>query len=889
MIEEHDDLLNEDSGNQETITKVTGMYKDWFLDYASYVILERAVPAIEDGFKPVQRRIMHSMKDLDDGRYNKVANIVGHTMQYHPHGDASIADAMVQLGQKDLLIDTQGNWGNILTGDRAAASRYIEARISKFGLDVVYNPKITEWQQSYDGRRKEPVNLPVMFPLLLAQGGEGIAVGLSTKILPHNFIELIDASVKHLKGKRFTILPDFPTAGIADFTNYNDGLRGGKVRVRAKISQRDKNSLVITEIPFATTTSSLIDSILKANDKGKIKIKKIEDNTAAEVEILIHLPSGLSPDKTIDALYAFTSCETSISPLGCVIEDNKPYFVGVTEMLRRSTDNTVELLKRELEIRLGEFQEQWHFASLERIFIDKRVYRDIEEEETWDGVIKAIDKGLQPHIKHLKRAITVEDITRLTEIRIKRISKFDIDKAQQKIDALEDQIAEVKHHLANLIDYAIAYFERLKKDYGKGKERKTEVRIFEDVDATKVVIRNTKLYVNREEGFVGTSLRRNEYVGDCSDIDDIIVFTKEGKMMVTKVDSKTFIGKNIIHVAVFKKKDKRTVYNMIYRDGKGGPSYVKRFAVTSMTRDREYDLTNGNKGSVLWYFSANPNGEAEVVTIMLRQVGSVKKLKWDLDFADILIKGRASKGNQVTKHSVKRVELKEKGVSTLKPRKIWFDDTVQRLNVDDRGELIGEFRGEDRLLIITQSGIVKTIIPELTTHFDSDMIVLEKWVPKKPISAIYYDGEKERYYVKRFLIDQEGKEESFISDHSNSQLEIVSTDWRPMADVEFTKERGKDRKPNMDVNLEEFIAVKGITAQGNQLTKDKINQVSLLESLPYEAPKEVHADELEVIDEETISNNSDVENTAKNASKTKSTSDSDSDEGLDSEGQGTLF
>ena len=635
--DQNDDLINEHNEEpQETITRVTGMYKDWFLDYASYVILERAVPAIEDGFKPVQRRIMHSMKDLDDGRYNKVANIVGHTMQYHPHGDASIADAMVQIGQKDLLIDTQGNWGNILTGDRAAASRYIEARISKFGLDVVYNPKITEWQASYDGRRKEPVNLPVMFPLLLAQGGEGIAVGLSTKILPHNFIELIDASIKHLQGKRFTILPDFPTAGIADFSNYNDGNRGGKVRVRAKITQLNKNTLVISELPFGTTTGSLIDSILKANDKGKIKVKKIEDNTAAEVEILVHLPSGLSPDKTIDALYAFTSCESSISPLGCVIEDNKPLFIGVSEMLRRSTDNTVQLLKQELEIKLGELEEQWHFASLERIFIENRIYRDIEEEETWEGVISAIDKGLQPHIKHLKRAIIEDDIVRLTEIRIKRISKFDIDKAQQKIDALEEQIAQVKHDLEHLIDYAIAYFTRLKKTYGEGRERKTEIRTFDDVDATKVVIRNTKLYVNREEGFIGTSLRRNEYVCDCSDIDDIIVFTKEGKMMVTKVDSKTFIGKDIIHVAVFKKKDKRTIYNMIYRDGKKGPSYIKRFAVTSITRDREYDLTNGNKASVTLYFSANPNGEAEVVAINLRQAGSIKKLKWDVDFADVL-------------------------------------------------------------------------------------------------------------------------------------------------------------------------------------------------------------------------------------------------------------
>ncbi|MEL0456985.1 DNA gyrase/topoisomerase IV subunit A [Flavobacteriaceae bacterium SZ-1-7] len=886
MIEENDDLINNEDEPQETITRVTGMYKDWFLDYASYVILERAVPAIEDGFKPVQRRIMHSMKDLDDGRYNKVANIVGHTMQYHPHGDASIADAMVQIGQKDLLIDTQGNWGNILTGDSAAASRYIEARLSKFALDVVYNPKITEWQASYDGRRKEPVNLPVMFPLLLAQGGEGIAVGLSTKILPHNFVELIDASIKHLQGKRFTILPDFPTAGIADFSNYNDGLRGGRVRVRARISQLDKNTLVITELPYGTTTSTLIDSILKANDKGKIKVKKIEDNTAAEVEILVHLPSGLSPDKTIDALYAFTSCESSISPLGCVIEDNKPLFIGVSEMLRRSTDNTVELLKQELEIKLGEFEEQWHFASLERIFIENRIYRDIEEEETWEGVISAIDKGLQPYIKHLKRAVVEEDIVRLTEIRIKRISKFDIDKAQQKIEALEEQIAEVKHHLANLIDYAISYFKRLKKEYGEGRERKTEIRAFDDVDATKVVIRNTKLYVNREEGFIGTSLRRDEYVCDCSDIDDIIVFTQEGKMMVTKVDAKTFVGKDIIHVAVFKKKDKRTIYNMIYRDGKKGASYIKRFAVTGITRDREYDLTSENKGSSVLYFSANPNGEAEVVTILLRQAGSIKKLKWDIDFADILIKGRASKGNLVTKYAVKRVELKEKGISTLKPRKIWFDDTVQRLNLDGRGELIGEFRGEDKLLIINQSGILKTVTPEVTMHFDDDMIVLEKWVPKKPISVIYYNGEKELYYVKRFLVEQEGKEESFISDHPNSQLEIVSTDWRPMAEVVFAKERGKDRKDNLEVNLEEFIAIKGISALGNQLTKDKVIQINLMDSLPYEAPEEVHADDLEVVDETDVSSNVSDD---KMDNPSSSNDDTDQDFDVDGEGQTSLF
>ncbi len=892
MSEENDDLenLNNEQEPQETITRITGMYKEWFLDYASYVILERAVPAIEDGFKPVQRRIMHSMKDLDDGRYNKVANIVGHTMQYHPHGDASIADAMVQIGQKDLLIDTQGNWGNILTGDRAAASRYIEARISKFGLDVVFNPKITEWQSSYDGRRKEPVNLPVMFPLLLAQGGEGIAVGLSTKILPHNFIELIEASIKHLQGKRFTILPDFPTSGIADFSNYNDGLRGGKVRVRAKIAQLDKNTLVINEIPFGTTTSSLIDSILKANDKGKIRVKKIEDNTAANVEILIHLPSGLSPDKSIDALYAFTSCESSISPLGCVIEDNKPLFVGVTEMLRRSTDNTVQLLKKELEIRLGEFEEQWHFASLERIFIENRIYRDIEEEETWDGVIQAIDKGLKPHVKHLKRAITVDDITRLTEIRIKRISKFDIDKAQQKIDALEDQIAEVKHHLAHLIDYAIAYFTRLKKEYGKGRERKTEIRTFNDVDATKVIIRNTKLYVNREEGFIGTSLRKDEYVGDCSDIDDIIAFTGNGTMMVTKVDSKTFIGKDIIHVAVFKKKDKRTIYNMIYRDGSKGPSYIKRFAVTSITRDKEYDLTNGNKSSKLWYFSANPNGEAEVISILLRQVGSVKKLKWDIDFADILIKGRASKGNVVTKYPIKKIELKEKGVSTLKPRKIWFDDTVQRLNVDGRGELVGEFRGEDRILVINQKGIVKTIAPEVTAHFDSDMIVMEKWIPKKPISAIYFDGEKEKHFVKRFLVEHEDKDELFISEHEKSQLEIVSTDWKPVIEIVFAKDRGKERKDNQEIDIDSFIAVKGIKALGNTLTPSKVNTVNLLDPIPYESPEEIHVEEIEVVDEKET-NNDTSEATTNSEKSEESSDDSKSSDDLDTddEGQITLF
>jgi topoisomerase-4 subunit A len=899
MIEENDDILaNELPENQETITRVTGMFKDWFLDYASYVILERAVPAIEDGFKPVQRRILHSMKDLDDGRYNKVANIVGHTMQYHPHGDASIADAMVQIGQKDLLIDAQGNWGNVLTGDRAAASRYIEARLSKFALEVIFNPKITEWQASYDGRRKEPINLPVMFPLLLAQGAEGIAVGLSTKVLPHNFIELIDASVKHLQGKRFTLFPDFTTGGIADFTNYNDGLRGGKVRCRAKISQLNKNTLVITEVPFGTTTSSLIDSILKANEKSKIRIKKIEDNTAAEVEILVHLPAGISPDKTIDALFAFTSCENSISPLGCVIEDNKPLFVGVSEMLKRSTDHTVELLKQELEIKLGEYEEQWHFASLERIFIENRIYRDIEEEETWKGVISAIDKGLQPHTKYLKRYVTEEDIARLTEIRIKRISKFDIEKAQQKIDDLENQIAETKGYLKNLISYAVDYFKRLKTNYGEGKERKTEIRTFDDVDATKVIIRNTKLFVNREEGFIGTGLKRDEYVCDCSDIDDIIVFTKEGKMIVTKVGSKTFIGKNIIHVAVFKKKDSRTIYNMIYKDGKAGASYIKRFAVTSVTRDREYDLTNGKLASNILYFSANPNGEGEVVTILLRQVGSIKKLKWDINFASINIKGRVSKGNIVTKNAVKRVELKEKGVSTLKPRKIWFDDTIQRLNVDGRGDLVGEFRGEDRILVITQSGLAKTIVPEITSHFEDDMIVLEKWIPSKPISVIYFDGEKQKHYVKRFLIENENKEEIFISVHALSVLEIVSTDWRPVAKLSFVKERNKDRRADQEIDIEKFISLKGVSALGNQLTKYKINQIDLINSLPYTEPKKIPADEIIVVEEEIVSESVSKEskqntelNTELNINDgtSKDLGASDSDLEINDEGQITLF
>ena len=842
---------NQEEEGEDVITKVTGMYKDWFLDYASYVILERAVPAIEDGFKPVQRRIMHSLKELDDGRYNKVANVVGHTMQYHPHGDASIGDAMVQIGQKDLLIDCQGNWGNILTGDGAAAPRYIEARLSKFALEVLYSPKITEWGLSYDGRKAEPINLPVKFPLLLAQGAEGIAVGLSTKVLPHNFNELIDASIKILKGKPFTLYPDFMTAGIADVSNYNDGMRGGRVRVRAKISQLDKNTLVITQIPFSTNTSSLIDSILKANEKGKIKIKKIEDNTAADVEILIHLFPGVSPDKTIDALFAFTACETSVAPLGCVIEDNKPLFIGVSQMLKISTQRTVDLLRQELEIQLEELKNKWHFSTLEKIFIREEMYIDFKLYGDRESLYKYLYDRFEPFKKSFVREINDDDLQRLTQIPMIRITRFDSDKADELISRLEEEMKEVEYNLEHLTDFAIAYFTKLKEKYGKGRERQTELRVFDNVEATKVVLRNTKLYVNREEGFVGTSLKKDEYVGDCSDIDDVIVFLRDGTMMITKVDAKTFVGKDIIHVAVFDKSDKRTIYNMIYRDGKSGPSYIKRFNVTGVTRDKAYDLTNGTKGSQVVYFSHNPNGEAEVVTILLRQIGTIKKLKFDIDFAKLAIKGRSSKGNLVTKYPIKKIELKEKGISTLLPRKVWFDDTVKRLNVDGRGELLGEFKPTDKILVISQSGKLKVIIPELSTHFEEDMIVLEKWKPKKPISAIYYDGEKERYFLKRFLVENEAKEESFITDHPNSQLEIVSTDYRPVAQLVFAKVKGV-QKDDLHVDVEDFIAVKGIKALGNQLTTEKLRQVNLLEPLPYEEPVEEIPEKPEIPEDDSV-------------------------------------
>jgi topoisomerase-4 subunit A len=811
-----------------SITRVSGMYQDYFLDYASYVILERAVPALEDGLKPVQRRILHAMFTMEDGRYHKVANIIGQTMRFHPHGDASIGDALVQLGQKDILIDTQGNWGNVLTGDSAAAPRYIEARLSRFSLEVVFSPKVTHWQSSYDGRADEPIHLPVKFPLLLAQGVEGIAVGLSTRVLPHNFNELIDGSIKILKGRKAEIFPDFPTGGIADFTQYNDGARGGRVRVRAKIVQADKRNLVITEIPFGTTTQSLIDSVIKANDKGKIKIKKIEDNTAEHVEINIHLPANISPDKMIDALYAFTDCEVSIAPLGCVIENDTPRFMGVSEILKESTHHTVSLLKQELEIKLHELQEQWHFASLERIFIENRIYRDIEEAETWEEVIGFIRNGLEPHVKNLIREVTEEDIVRLTEIRIKRISKFDSDKANDRILDLEGKIADVKNNLANLIPFAIDYFKSLKKKYGAGRERKTEIKVFDDIVAAKVAIANAKLYINRTEGFIGTSLRKDEFISDCSDIDDIIVIRKDGTLVVTRVAPKVFVGKDILHAAVFKRGDKRTIYNMIYVDGKTKVTYMKRFSVTSITRDKEYELASENKGSKVLYLTVNANGEAEVVTIHLRALQKLRKLRFDIDFAELAIKGRMAKGNIVSKFPVKKIELREKGISTLAARKIWFDDTVQRLNGEGRGTLLGAFKGEDKILSVYQNGDYRLSTFDLSTHFEEDMVLIEKWKPDQPLAAVYWDAAKKRYYVKRFLLDDIEKKDSFISNSKGSYLELITTARQPVIEIAFKKVKGEQKEP-LKINLEEFISVKGRKAQGNQLTTLPVKDINLVD------------------------------------------------------------
>ena len=851
--------ITEDSNEKDNITYLSGMYKEWFLDYASYVILERAVPALEDGLKPVQRRILHSMKELDDGRYNKVANIIGNTMKYHPHGDASIGDAMVQIGQKDLLIDCQGNWGNLLTGDGAAAPRYIEARVTKFGNHILYNSKTTKWLSSYDGRNKEPQYLPVKFPILLNHGAEGIAVGLACKILPHNFIELIDASINILRGKRIELFPDFPNGGLADFTQYNDGIRGGKVRVRAGIKKIDNKTLVINQIPFGTTTDTLIESIVKATEKNKIKIKKIEDNTSAVAEIIIHLPSGVSPDKMIDALFAFTNCEMSISPNSCVIEGNKPVFIGVSEILKKSVDRTVELLKLELEIKLQELQNQWHWLSLERIFIENRIYRMIEDEETWEGVLGAIKLGLKPFTKNLKKGVNEEDIVKLTEIKIKRISKFDSDKAEDNLLKIEDQIIQVNKNLSNLTEYAIEYYKDVKNKYSEGKERKTEIRVFDNIAARKVIVSNKKLYVNREEGFIGWSLRKDEFIEECSDLDDIILFFENGKVIVTKIADKKFVGKGIIHAAVWKKGDERTIYHLIYQAGKIAPSYMKRFAVSSITRDREYDIVGNSKESKIHYFSVNPNGRRETVLIKLRPRAKLKKLKIDVDFAELMIKGRGSKGNLVTKNFISKIEQRELGGSTLAARKIWWDEVVLRLNNDQRGKLLGSFKGDDKILTVYKSGKYLISGFELSNKFDDDLILIEKWHPSRAISSIYWNTKKELYFVKRFLVEVTTKMYSFIDE--DSEFSLVAIDYKPKVKISFNK-RLKETKDLEDkiVSLNEIVDIKGDKAKGNQLTRLKVKDITLMEVEPGdEWPQEdIHIEESAVI--KNVQDSSNFEN-----------------------------
>lgn len=819
----------ENSHIDDKIIPLNGLYENWFLDYASYVILERAVPALFDGLKPVQRRILHSMKELDDGRYNKVANVIGNTMKYHPHGDASIGDALVALGQKELLIDTQGNWGNTLTGDGAAAPRYIEARLSKFANHVVFNPKTTNWLLSYDGRNKEPEQLPVKFPLLLAQGAEGIAVGMACKILPHNFIELIDQSINHLRGKKVEIYPDFLHGGMADFTNYNDGLRGGKVRVRAKIKKIDNKTLVINEIPFGTTTSSLIDSILKANDKGKIKVKKIEDNTAASAEITIHLAPGVSPDKTLDALYAFTDCEVSISPNASIIDGDKPRFIGVSEILRINTDNTVLLLKWELEIRMQELMQQWHFSTLEKIFIREEMYIDFKLYTDRESLYAYLYKRFEPFKKNFMREINDEDLQRLTQIQMIRITRFDSDKADELILKLEAEMEQVKDKLDHLTDHAIEYFKDLKKRFGEGKERKTEIKVFDNITATKVIIANKKLYVDPEEGFIGWGLKKNDPVNDCSEIDDIIIFFSTGKMMVTKIADKKFVGKGIVHADVWKKGDTRTIYHVMYQDGVGGATMMKRFFVNSITRDTEYDLSRGAKGSKLLYFAVHPNGEREVVTVMLRPRPHLKRLRFDIDFGELLIKGRGASGNRVTKEIVQKIVQKEVGGSTLAARKIWYDTVVGRLNDEGRGKFLGSFKGNDKLLTLYKAGEYRLSTFDLATHFDEDMIHIEKWVPERPISAVYYDPEKEIHFVKRFLCEvTTDKKVSFISEADGSYLDVVSTSYRPEVRIVYNKLlRETKNLPDNVVNLADIIDVKGMKAQGNQLTKLKIKEIVL--------------------------------------------------------------
>ncbi len=804
------DVIN-DLNNSET--GVTGQYKNWFLDYASYVILERAVPAVEDGLKPVQRRILHAMKEMDDGRFNKVANIIGQSMQYHPHGDASIGDALVNMGQKDLLIETQGNWGDVRTGDEAAAPRYIEARLSKFALEVAFNSKTTEWQLSYDGRKNEPVTLPMKFPLLLAHGADGIAVGLSTKILPHNFCELIDVSIKYLRNQPFHIYPDFQTGGMLDVSNYNEGKRGGKVRVRAKIEELDKKTLIIRDVPYGVTVSTLCDSIVKANDQGKIKIRKVTDATAANVEIIVELAAGISPDITIDALYAFTDCEVSISPNACVIIKQKPNFVTVTELLKVATDNTRNLLKRELEIRMGELQEKWHYTSLEKIFFEEKIYKELEKKhETWEKVLKAIEKAFEPFAKNLRREVTREDVLKLTEKPVRRIYRLDIDQLIAQINDLEKEMKQVQKNLKSLTEFAVAYYEELLKKYGKGRERKTEIRQFDIITAKTVAIANTKVYMNRAEGFIGLSLKKDELIGDCSNLDDIIVFTKAGKMKIVRVADKVFIGKDILYAAVFQKNDERTTYNVMYLDGASGTTYAKRFNVTGITRDKEYDLTKGSEKSRIHYFTANHNGEAEVVKIVLSPNSSAKKKELDFYFEELDIKGRSSMGNQVTKYPIKSVRFKEAGRSTLTGRKLWFDSKFGRLNNEEKGEFLGSFE-EEKLLVITEDGNYEITDTELTQRFDADKILLiEKFNPEKVITAVYLDEEKEQYYIKRFRIETTTLKSKFlfIKDGKGNRLETVTTDENPVLII--TTKDGKQRMP-----IEGFVEVMGWKAIGNKL------------------------------------------------------------------------
>lgn len=867
-----DELLNGDDTRKTSpdeharITKLTegakkvhltGMYKDWFLDYASYVILERAVPHLDDGLKPVQRRILHAMKKLDDGRYNKVANIIGHTMQYHPHGDASIGDALVQLGQKDLLIDQQGNWGNILTGDGAAAPRYIEARLSKFALDVAFNAKTTEWMLSYDGRNQEPVTLPVKFPLLLAQGVEGIAVGLASKILPHNFNELIDAAILYLKNQDFELYPDFPTGGLADCSRYNDGLRGGAVKVRARIAKLDKKTLVITEIPFGKNTSSLIDSILKANDKGKIKIKKIDDNTAENVEIQIHLPPDVSPDKTIDALYAFTDCEVSISPNSCIIYEEKPRFMGVKEILRASVDHTKHLLTLELKIRLAELHEEWHFSSLEKIFFEQKIYRLLEQDtETWEMVIESIERGFDPYRPLFRRDITREDVVKLTEKPVRKISKFDIKKADEQIKGIEAEMEEVNNHLANIVTYTINYYQQIKKKHGKNRDRKTELRSFDTIEATKVVVANEKLYVNRAEGFFGTGLKKDEFVGDCSDIDDVIVILRNGKYIITKVQDKAFYGKDILHIGVFKKNDSRTIYNVVYRDGRNGAILMKRCAITGVTRDKEYDMTKGTDGSQILYMSVNPNGEAEILKVFLKPRPRLRNLIIDLDFSTLAIKGRNSMGNIFTRYAIHKMQVKEKGISTLGGLKIWFDEDIYRLNQDDRGRFLGEFHDGEKILVVRKAGVYYLTNYDLTNHYEEDILLIEKYEEDKVFSAVYFDGEQKFFYLKRFTFEPTDKPQPFIPEEKGSYLIALNDDIYPCVEVTF-KGKNAEKEPEQ-IDADEFIGVKGFRAKGKRLSTLEVKQVKFIEPLQKEEP----IDEDQEMDEPSDTDNAELDGDA---------------------------